>query len=73
MDWQHIISFTTIVFSFLFVDIFDTVGTLIGVASKGDLLDENGKLPNAKGALLADGCWYSCRCMPGYINSYKLC
>ena len=48
------ISFTTIVFSFLFVDIFDTVGTLIGVASKGDLLDENGKLPNAKGALLAD-------------------
>ena len=51
---QHIISFATIVFSFLFVDIFDTVGTLIGVASKGDLLDENGKLPNAKGALLAD-------------------
>ena len=51
---HHIISFATIVFSFLFVDIFDTVGTLIGVASKGDLLDENGKLPNAKGALLAD-------------------
>ena len=36
------------------MDIFDTVGTLIGVASKGNLLDENGKLPNAKGALLAD-------------------
>ncbi|STO00193.1 Guanine/hypoxanthine permease PbuO [[Eubacterium] infirmum] len=51
---HHIISFATIVFSFLFVDIFDTVGTLIGVASKGNLLDENGKLPNAKGALLAD-------------------
>ena len=51
---QHIVSFATIVFSFLFVDIFDTVGTLIGVASKGNLLDENGKLPNAKGALLAD-------------------
>ena len=51
---MDIISFATIVFSFLFVDIFDTVGTLIGVASKGDLLDENGKLPNAKGALLAD-------------------
>lgn len=51
---HNIVSFATIVFSFLFVDIFDTVGTLIGVASKGNLLDENGKLPNAKGALLAD-------------------
>lgn len=51
---KNIITFATIVFSFLFVDIFDTVGTLIGVASKGNLLDENGNLPNAKGALLAD-------------------
>ena len=50
----HLIDFAVIVFSFLFVDLFDTVGTLIGVASKGDLLDENGNLPNAKGALLAD-------------------
>lgn len=50
----HILDFAVVVFSFLFVDIFDTVGTLIGVASKGNLLDENGKLPNAKGALLAD-------------------
>ncbi len=46
--------FIVIVFSFLFVDIFDTVGTLIGVASKGDLLDEDGNLPKAKEALLAD-------------------
>ncbi|MBQ1407146.1 MAG: NCS2 family permease [Eubacterium sp.] len=51
---SHIVDFAIVVFSFLFVDIFDTVGTLIGVASKGDLLDEEGKLPNAKGALLAD-------------------
>ena len=46
--------FVLIVFSFLFVDIFDTVGTLIGVASKGNLLDKEGKLPKAKEALLAD-------------------
>ncbi|MBK5253241.1 MAG: NCS2 family permease [Peptostreptococcaceae bacterium] len=50
----HLLEFAVIVFSFLFVDLFDTVGTLIGVASKADLLDENGELPNAKGALLAD-------------------
>lgn len=43
-----------IVFAFLFVDLFDTLGTLIGVASKADMLDENGRLPRIKGALLAD-------------------
>lgn len=50
----HIPEFLIIVFSFLFVDIFDTVGTLIGVAEKGDLLDEEGNLPKAGGALMAD-------------------
>lgn len=53
---ENIINFLVIVFSFLYVDLFDTVGTLIGVASKGNLLDENGNLPKAKGALLADAC-----------------
>ncbi|NMB33044.1 MAG: NCS2 family permease [Clostridium sp.] len=48
------LEFVVIVFAFLFVDIFDTVGTLIGVASKGNLLDKEGKLPKAKEALLAD-------------------
>lgn len=43
-----------ILLSFLFVDIFDTLGTLIGVASKADMLDENGKLPKIRPALLAD-------------------
>ena len=43
-----------VVFTFLFVDLFDTVGCLVGVASKGDMLDENGKLPKAKQALFAD-------------------
>ncbi len=50
----HILEFVVIVFSFLYVDIFDTVGTLIGVATKADLLDEDGKLPKAKQALLSD-------------------
>ena len=43
-----------VVFTFLFVDLFDTVGCLLGVASKGDLLDEEGKLPRAKQALFSD-------------------
>ncbi|KGJ48768.1 NCS2 family permease [Acinetobacter sp. RIT592] len=43
-----------VVFTFLFVDLFDTVGCLVGVASKGNMLDENGKLPKAKEALFAD-------------------
>ena len=41
-------------FAFLFVDIFDTLGTVIGCASKADMLDEEGKLPKIKGVLLAD-------------------
>ncbi len=43
-----------VVFTFLFVDIFDTVGTLAGVASKADMLDENGQLPRVNRALIAD-------------------
>lgn len=50
----HIIDFIIVVFSFLFVDLFDTLGTLIGVSSKADMLDKDGKLPRIKGALLAD-------------------
>ena len=48
------VDFIVIMFSFLFVDMFDTLGTLIGVANKADMLDENGKLPKIKEALLAD-------------------
>ncbi len=47
-------NFIVIIFSFLFVDLFDTLGTLIGVSSKADLLDKDGKLPQIKPALLAD-------------------
>lgn len=50
----HAIEFIVIVFSFLFVDLFDTAGTLIAVAGKADLLDEKGNLPKAKQALMAD-------------------
>lgn len=50
----RILDFITVIFAFLFVDIFDTLGTLIGVASKADMLDKDGKLPRIKGALLAD-------------------
>ena len=51
---KNLASFALVVFTFLYTDIFDTVGTLIGVAEKGDLLDEKGELPKAKGALMAD-------------------
>ncbi len=50
----NLIDFIIIMLSFLFVDMFDTLGTLIGVANKADMLDENGKLPKVKQALLAD-------------------
>lgn len=51
---NHFMEFVVIVFAFLFVDLFDTVGTLIGVADKGGLLDKEGNLPRAGSALLAD-------------------
>ncbi|SHE75322.1 NCS2 family permease [Lactonifactor longoviformis] len=56
MDFKGIFSvnFLVIIFAFLFVDLFDTLGTLIGVASKADMLDKDGKLPKIKGALMAD-------------------
>lgn len=51
---KNFASFAVIVFTFLYTDIFDTVGTLIGVAQKGNLLREDGTLPKAGGALMAD-------------------
>lgn len=48
------LNFVTVIFAFLFVDMFDTIGTLIGVASKADMLDKDGRLPRIKGALMAD-------------------
>lgn len=46
--------FITVVCTFLFVDFFDTIGTLVGVCSRANMLDEEGNVPNAGKALLAD-------------------
>ena len=56
LDFSRVFSldFMAVVFAFLFVDLFDTLGTLIGVASKADMLDKDGKLPRIRGALLSD-------------------
>ncbi len=56
MDFHGIlnVNFFVVMFAFLFVDLFDTLGTLIGVASKADMLDKDGRLPKIRGALLAD-------------------
>lgn len=51
---QNFLNFVVVCFAFLFVDIFDTLGTVIGCASKANMLDEDGKLPGIKGVLLAD-------------------
>ncbi len=49
-----IFDFIVVIFAFLFVDLFDTLGTLIGVSTKAGFLDKEGKLPRIKGALFAD-------------------
>lgn len=55
-DFSQIFTFemAVIVFTFLFVDIFDTLGTLVGVSTKANMLDKDGKIPNAKKAFMAD-------------------
>ncbi len=54
MNGVGIFNFIVVIFSFLFVDLFDTLGTLIGVSTKADMLDKDGKLAKIKPALLAD-------------------
>lgn len=55
-EWKNIFSIDMLIvlFTFLFMDMFDTVGTLVGVATKANMLDEKGNVPRAKEALLAD-------------------
>lgn len=55
-EWAGVLSlkFLGVFFTFLFTDIFDTIGTLMGVAEQGNLVDEKGNIPKVKGALLAD-------------------
>ena len=56
VEWSAIrpMDFVVVIFAFLFVDLFDTLGTLIGVATKANMLDKDGRLPKIKPALLAD-------------------
>ena len=51
---QFVLNLFVIIFAFLFVDMFDTLGTVIGVANKAKMLDKDGKLPRIKEVLLAD-------------------
>ncbi|ERI93977.1 putative permease [Clostridiales bacterium oral taxon 876 str. F0540] len=55
-EWNHVFSLDMLVvlFTFLFMDMFDTIGTLVGVATKANMIDEKGNVPRAKHALLAD-------------------
>ncbi len=55
-DFSNLFSFNMLIvlFTFLFIDMFDTVGTLVGVSSKAGMLDKNGNVPNARQALFAD-------------------
>jgi len=55
-EWHNIFSLdmAIVLFTLLFMDMFDTIGTLVGVATKAKMLDENGKVPNIKKALFAD-------------------
>ncbi|SEA12142.1 putative MFS transporter, AGZA family, xanthine/uracil permease [Lachnospiraceae bacterium NK3A20] len=50
----HIVQFVAIVFSFLYVDLFDTVGTVVAVADKAGLLDKDGKMPRVGRVLMSD-------------------
>ena len=74
MDFSIVFSldFVVIMFAFLFVDMFDTLGTLIGVASKADMLDKDGKLPKIKGALLSDavGTSVGAVCGPSTVTTF---
>lgn len=66
-DWHNILSVDMfiVVLTFLFVDIFDTVGTLVGVSAKAKMLDENGNVPKAKQALLSDAIATTCGAILG--------
>lgn len=61
----RILDFIVIMFSFLFVDIFDTLGTMIACADKAKMLDKDGKLPRIRNALLADSIATSCGAILG--------
>lgn len=55
-EWENIftLDMLIVVFTFLFIDMFDTIGTLIGVSTKANMVDENGRIPRLKQAFMAD-------------------
>ncbi|MEI8595016.1 NCS2 family permease [Photobacterium sp. Hal280] len=63
------VGLVSIVFAFLFVDLFDTAGTLVGVATKADMVDKDGKLPRLNRALLADSTATSVGALLGTSNT----
>ncbi|UXI00648.1 NCS2 family permease [Photobacterium sp. TY1-4] len=63
------VGLVSVVFAFLFVDLFDTAGTLVGVATKADLIDKDGKLPRLNRALLADSTATSVGAVLGTSNT----
>ncbi len=77
LDFSHVFSlnFFAVIFAFLFVDTFDTLGTLIGVATRSNMLDENNQLPHIRGALMADatatvtGSLLGCSTVTTYVES----
>ncbi len=66
-EWQQVftVDMLIVLFTFLFVDMFDTVGTLIGVSTKANMLDKDGKIPNVKQALFADAVGTTCGAILG--------
>lgn len=67
LDFSNVFSFdmAVVLFTFLFVDMFDTVGTLIGVSAKANIMDKNGRVPNVKQALFADAIGTTCGAVLG--------
>lgn len=64
-DQIFTVDMVIVLFTFLFVDMFDTVGTLIGVSEKAGMITEDGKIPNVKQALMADAIGTTCGAMLG--------
>ena len=66
-EWSSIftLDMLVVVFTFLFVDMFDTIGTLVGVSTKAGMLTEDGKVPNVNKALMADAIGTTCGAMLG--------
>jgi adenine/guanine/hypoxanthine permease len=76
-EWTHVFSLDMLIvlFTLLFMDLFDTIGTLVGVATKANMLDKDGNVPRAKEALLADaigtslGACFGTSAVTAYIES----